>query len=94
MSEIRVLEPENGSEYYAQSFCIANPLTMGDIVNLTLQVLPSPAVIFTINDEEVLKLEPGKVTLGNDQIADANAVYERLLAWLVKLESFDKATSK
>ena len=94
MNEVYVLESGDEDMCCAQSFCVVNQPDVDDIVDLKLQVLPTPAVIFLINEKAVLKLEPNNFTLGDDKVADTNSAYERFLAWLVKAESFNKQATE
>jgi hypothetical protein len=72
------------------NFLEINNKDLCEVADMILQRLPTPAIIFKLNDAEILKLEPGKFTSCGETLPDLKSVYDRLVEWLMKVESFGK----
>ena len=81
-------------EYYSVNYTEMDAKDYEGIANMMLQRNPTPAIIFSLNGEEVLKIEPGKFTTGGESLPDVDAVYERLSAWITKVESLGRPKSR
>jgi len=71
------------------NFCEANK-DWNKVAEMVVQRLPTPAIIFKLNDTEILKLEPGKFTSNGETLPDLKSVYKRFDDWIKKVENFGK----
>ena len=72
------------------SYNESNTINQEDQAIMDIQGSPTAAIIFSLNYKEVLKLEPGKATAYGETITDTKEIFERLDAWIKKVESFGK----
>ena len=63
------------------------------IAELVLWAIPDEGISFMYDGFDVLNLKPGIIKINGQPIYDANKVYESLLAWIKKVESFGKSTN-